>query len=88
MEALAVHATARKHANVLQHIAGFCRPHLDAAERCELAGTIDDYRRGLVPLVVPITLLKHHVRRHGIAYVEGQLYLSPHPKELMLRNHV
>ena len=88
MEALAVPATVKKHVNALQRIAGFCRAHLDAAERGELAGVIDDYRRGLVPLVVPVTLLRHHVTRHAIAFVQGQVYLSPHPKELMLRNHV
>ena len=53
-----------------------------------LQDTIDDYRRGLVPLIVPITLLRHHVRRHDVAYLAGQVYLDPHPKELMLRNHV
>jgi uncharacterized protein YbgA (DUF1722 family)/uncharacterized protein YbbK (DUF523 family) len=88
MEALAVHATTAKHVNVLQHLAGFCREHLDAADRQELAGVIDDYRRHLVPLVVPLTLLRHHVERHRVAYVLGQTYLTPHPKELMLRNHV
>ena len=88
MAALGVHATRPKHVNVLQHVAGFCREHLDAADRRELAGLIDDYRRGLVPLVVPVTLLRHHVERHRVAYVLGQTYLAPHPKELMLRNHV
>ncbi len=88
MAALAVPATVKKHTNVLQHIAGFCREHLDGRERRELATVIDDYRRGLVPLVVPITLLRHHVERHDVAYVRGQVYLAPHPKELMLRNHV
>lgn len=88
MEVLAVPATVKKHVNVLQHLAGFCREHLRADERRELAGLIDDYRRGLVPLVVPITVLRHHVERHDVASVKGQVYLSPHPKELMLRNHV
>jgi uncharacterized protein YbgA (DUF1722 family)/uncharacterized protein YbbK (DUF523 family) len=88
MTALAVHATTAKHVNVLQHLAGFCRAHLDARDRRELAEVIDDYRRFLVPLVVPLTLLRHHIGRHDVAYVEGQTYLSPHPKELMLRNHV
>jgi uncharacterized protein YbgA (DUF1722 family) len=54
----------------------------------ELAAAIADYRAGLVPLVVPITLLRHHVRRCGIAYLASQVYLEPHPRELMLRNHV
>jgi len=86
-EALAVRATVRKHANVLQHIAGHCRAHLTAAERRELAGVIEDYRRGLLPLIVPITLLRHHVDHHDVPYVKDQVYLRPHPKELMLRNH-
>ena len=58
------------------------------APRAELADVIQDYRRGLVPLVVPLMLIKHHVRRLGVAYLADQTYLSPHPKELMLRNHV
>jgi uncharacterized protein YbgA (DUF1722 family) len=73
---------------VLQHCAGYVRDGLDAAGRAELAALIDDYRRGFVPLVVPITLLRHHVRRLDVAYLAGQRYLEPHPKELMLRNHV
>jgi uncharacterized protein YbgA (DUF1722 family) len=52
----------------------------------ELAATIDEYRRGLVPLVVPITLLRHHARQHETSYLLGQSYLEPHPRELMLRN--
>jgi uncharacterized protein YbgA (DUF1722 family)/uncharacterized protein YbbK (DUF523 family) len=88
MHALRTLATPRKHANVLQHAAGHFKRTLDAASRAELAQGIEDYRRGLVPLVVPITLLRHHVRRTGAAYLAGQRYLEPHPKELMLRNHV
>ena len=60
----------------------------DPASRAELASLIEDYRRGLVPLVVPLTLCRHYVRRIDVAYLEGQLYLEPHPRELMLRNHV
>ncbi len=88
MSALAVIATPRRHVNVLQHMAGYFKHLLDAPSRAELGTAIDDYRRGLVPLVVPITLLRHHVRVHGVSYLEGQRYLAPHPKELMLRNHV
>jgi uncharacterized protein YbgA (DUF1722 family)/uncharacterized protein YbbK (DUF523 family) len=88
MEALAVQATPRKHTNVLQHIAGYCRAHLSPPARHELSAVIQDYGRGLVPLIVPITLLKHHVEQHDIAYIKDQLYLELHPKELMLRNHV
>ncbi len=88
MQALAVRATRARHANVLQHIAGFFKRQLEPDARAELADVIHDYRRGLVPLVVPLTLIKHHVRRLGVAYLADQTYLSPHPKELMLRNHV
>jgi uncharacterized protein YbgA (DUF1722 family)/uncharacterized protein YbbK (DUF523 family) len=88
MEALAVRATRGRHANVLQHLAGHIKRDLAPDERAELVEVIDEYRRGLVPLVVPITLVRHHVRRLGIAYLAGQVYLSPHPRELMLRNHV
>lgn len=88
MEALRVIATPRRHVNVLQHIAGYFKRTLDEDARRELAGLIDDYGRGLVPLVVPITLIQHHVRRTGESYLAGQVYLAPHPKELMLRNHV
>jgi uncharacterized protein YbgA (DUF1722 family)/uncharacterized protein YbbK (DUF523 family) len=88
MEALRKLATPARHANVLHHTLGYLRPHLDADSRDELVTLIDDYRRGLVPLVVPITVLRHYVRRFDIAYLRGQVYLEPHPNELMLRNHV
>ena len=88
MRALAQPATTRRHTNVLQHMAGYFKERLDAASKCELADTITDYRHGLVPLVVPLTLLRHYVRRFEVAYLAGQTYLQPHPKELMLRNHV
>lgn len=88
MRALAEIATRPRQTNVLQHIAGYVRPHLDAASRGELASLLEDYRRGLVPLIVPVTLIRHYVRRFEIPYLRGQIYLEPHPKELMLRNHV
>ena len=88
MQALSIRATRARHTNVLQHLAGFFKRQLGPAERAEIADVIRDYRLGLVPLVVPLTLIKHHVRRLGVAYLADQVYLSPHPKELMLRNHV
>lgn len=87
MEALAVLATPGRHANVLQHMVGYVSDALDRDQRAELGNLIDDYRRELVPLVVPLTLLRHHVRRLQVGYLLGQVYLEPHPKELMLRNH-
>ena len=88
MAALAGIATARRHTNVLQHMAGYFKDRLDRASKAELLAAIEDYHAGLVPLIVPITLLRHHVRVHDVSYLAGQLYLEPHPKELMLRNHV
>jgi uncharacterized protein YbgA (DUF1722 family) len=157
MRAMAKPATPKRHADVLQHMAGYLKEALGPDDKKELAGVIDDYRRGLLPLVVPVTLLRHHIRAHGgaravpsdkpglplartvpsdkpglplartvpsdppirdgglgsrpgkpglplaravpsnkpglplaraVAYLEGQRYLDPHPKELMLRNHV
>jgi len=84
MDALAVPATRARHVNVLQHIAGYFRKTLDPASRGELRTAIEDYRQGFVPRVVPLTLLRHHVRQQDIEYLAGQVYLSPHPKELML----
>ena len=69
-------------------MAGYFRDTLDASSRGELAELIHDYRSGLVPLVVPLTLLRHHARRLQQEYLLGQVFLDPHPKELMLRNHV
>lgn len=88
MSALAVPATPARHVNVLQHIAGYFKRQLDTGAKDELFSVIDDYRRGFVPLIVPITLVRHHVHRLGISYLRGQIYLDPHPKELALRNHV
>jgi len=88
MDALRVIATPRRHVNVLHHMLGYFKNTLDAGSRGELLASIEDYGRGLVPLVVPITLFRHHVRALKVAYLAGQVYLEPHPKELMLRNHV
>jgi uncharacterized protein YbgA (DUF1722 family)/uncharacterized protein YbbK (DUF523 family) len=88
MRGMATLATPRKHVNVLQHMLGYFRKALDDQSRAELADTVADYQRGLVPLIVPVTLFRHHVRRCGVTYLAGQTYLDPHPKELMLRNHV
>ena len=88
MAALAVMATPKRHANVLQHMAGYLKDTLDRESKAELLAAVEDYRRELVPLVVPITLLRHYVRIHSVEYLAGQVYLDPHPRELMLRNHV
>ncbi|HET6373737.1 MAG TPA: DUF523 and DUF1722 domain-containing protein [Candidatus Polarisedimenticolia bacterium] len=88
MDALAIPATARKNANVLYHVLGYFKKVLTAAEKQEMIETIQSYSTGLVPLIVPITLLSHYVRKYDQPYLARQVYLSPHPRELMLRNHV
>lgn len=88
MEALALHATARKHTNVLQHMLGYVSRQLTAEERAEALEVIGDYHRRMTPLIVPLTLFRHYVRKHHVAYLQDQVYLDINPKELMLRNHV
>jgi uncharacterized protein YbgA (DUF1722 family)/uncharacterized protein YbbK (DUF523 family) len=88
MRALSSIATPQRHANVLMHMAGHLKKRLDRPSRQELAATIEEYRRGLVPLLVPLTLVRHHARYHDVSYLLGQTYLDPHPRELMLRNRV
>ena len=88
MECLAVLATAKKHANVLDHLTGYFSEHLTTVERRELIQLIRDYRLGLLPLIAPITLMQHYARKYPTEYLADQVYLAPTPKELMLRNHV
>ena len=88
MQGVAERTTVRKHSNVLHHMAGYFKRDLEGESRRELAQVIEDYRTGLVPLIVPITLIRHHARALNQTYLLGQVYLDPHPKELMLRNHV
>ena len=88
MEALGVLATPRRHVNALQHVAGHLRGQVGDAEQKRLLAVIDDYGRDLVPLIVPVTLLRHYIELLDVPYVKDQAYLNPHPRELMLRNHV
>jgi uncharacterized protein YbgA (DUF1722 family) len=88
MKALKKIATRGRHTNVLTHMAGFLKTVVNVASRRELASLIEEYRIGLVPLIVPVTLVRHHVRVHAIEYLARQSYLDPHPRELALRNHV
>lgn len=81
-------ATVKKNTNVLLHIMGYFKKELSTDEKSELKETIDRYYEGLVPLLVPITLINHYVRKYHPPYLTHQIYLNPHPLELMLRNHV
>ncbi|MCX8117588.1 MAG: DUF523 and DUF1722 domain-containing protein [Desulfobacterota bacterium] len=88
MEALRLQTTPKKHANVLMHMMGYFRENLSPDEKQELLEVIDQYRRGILPLIVPITLIQHYVRKYDQPYLKEQVYLHPHPLELQLRNHV
>jgi uncharacterized protein YbgA (DUF1722 family)/uncharacterized protein YbbK (DUF523 family) len=88
MQALSAIATPARHGNVLRHMLGYLRKRLDLPLRAELLRVVDDHRRGRVPLVVPLTMIRHHVRSLGIDDLRQQTYLDPHPRELSLRNHV
>ncbi len=88
MSALHIQATPGRHANVLQHMVGYFKDELDSDARRELQDLITDYRSGLVPLIVPMTMIRHYIAKFDVSYLKDQVYLAPHPKELMLRNHV
>lgn len=86
MLALQRPASRRQHVNVLQHLLGYLKRALDSADKAEMLEVIGQYGDGKLPLIVPITLLRHHFRRHPHDYIERQVYLTPHPQELMLHN--
>jgi uncharacterized protein YbgA (DUF1722 family)/uncharacterized protein YbbK (DUF523 family) len=86
MQALTLKTTVKKNVNVLQHMAGYFKKQLSRDEKQELQEIIDQYRREYVPLIVPVTLFNHYVRKYGQEYLQNQYYLHPHPIELKLRN--
>ncbi|MCK8600933.1 YbgA family protein [Desulfoferrobacter suflitae] len=88
MDALKLRATVKKNTNVLQHIMGYFKKQLTADEKQELLEVIGHYHQGHFPLIVPLTLINHYVRKYDQAYLKLQYYLNPHPVELQLRNHV
>jgi uncharacterized protein YbgA (DUF1722 family) len=88
MEGLRLPATIKKNTNVLLHIAGYFKKQLSSEDKRELLEVIDQYHKGYIPLIVPIVLINHYVRKFDEPYLKMQFYLNPHPVELMLRNHV
>jgi uncharacterized protein YbgA (DUF1722 family) len=88
MKGMRLKTTVAKYVNVLQHVLGYFKKQLSGEEKQEVLQIIGDYRSGLIPLIVPITLLNHFVRKYNQPYLKQQVYLSPHPIELKLRNHV
>ncbi|MNB94194.1 hypothetical protein D3C75_413430 [compost metagenome] len=88
MAALKKCATRRTHTNVLQHLSGYLKQAISGEDKREVQHVISQYRLGIVPLVVPLTLLKHHFRQHPDPYIAQQVYLQPHPENLSLRNAI
>ena len=88
MESLYTKTSPRKNANVLQHMMGYFKELLSSDEKQELLEVIENYRKEYIPLIVPITLINHYVRKYDQPYLKQQVYLNPHPLELQLRNHV
>ncbi|OGW42703.1 MAG: hypothetical protein A2Y66_02910 [Nitrospirae bacterium RBG_13_41_22] len=88
MDGLRLLATTKKNTNVLLHIAGYFKKQLSSEDKRELLEVIEQYHKGYVPLIVPIVLINHYVRKFDEPYLKMQFYLNPHPMELMLRNHV
>jgi uncharacterized protein YbgA (DUF1722 family)/uncharacterized protein YbbK (DUF523 family) len=87
LSALQLCATIKKNINVLQHMLGYFKKRISSDEKQELLEAIEQYRSAYIPLVVPVTLMNHYVRKYEVKYLAGQCYLQPHPIELMLRNH-
>jgi uncharacterized protein YbgA (DUF1722 family)/uncharacterized protein YbbK (DUF523 family) len=88
MAALGRRVTRRRHVNVLHHIMGYLKDHIDGGDKAELVASIEAYRREEVSLVVPMTLLRHHLRRHPDPYMQRQVYLAPYPEKLGLRGAI
>ena len=88
LEAMGLKATVKKNVNVLYHIMGYFKKLISADEKAEMINLIESYQGQTVPLIVPLTLVNHFIRKYDVGYLENQYYLEPHPAELMLRNHV
>lgn len=88
MNCLKARASRKRHTNVLMHVMGFLKNKIDSDDKKELIEVMDSYRHGRVPLIVPITLMRHHLRRHPDEYINSQYYMVPYPEELMLRNMI
>lgn len=86
MECLASRPNRGRQCHVLSRLMGFLKQVLSSDEKQELSEVIQDFRQGMVPLLVPITLLRSYFRRHTVPdWIHEQVYLNPYPKELMLR---
>jgi len=87
-KALLKKTTKKNHANVLYHALGYLKKQLNLDEKQRLIDVIEEYRTGILPLIVPLSLFNYQIMLHDIKYLKSQLYFNPHPKELNLKNHV
>jgi uncharacterized protein YbgA (DUF1722 family)/uncharacterized protein YbbK (DUF523 family) len=88
MTCLKARASRKRHTNVLMHVMGYLKNKISGDDKQELIEIMDSYRHGKVPLIVPITLMKHHLRKYPDDYISNQYYMAPYPEELMLRNMI
>lgn len=88
MNFLKVKASRKSHTNALMHILGYMKKDLDAETKQDILNAIEEYRTQKVHLIVPLTLLKHYLKRYGNEYIQSQAYLDPYPHELGLRNYI
>ncbi len=88
MTSLKARSSRKRHTNVLMHIMGFLKNKIDSDDKQEMIEVMDNYRHGKVPLIVPVTLMNHHLRRFPDEYISNQYYMAPYPEELMLRNMI
>lgn len=88
VRALKVKATRKKNADVLMHAMGYFKKDLNHEEKAELLEHITMYKDGQLPLVVPLTLIRHYIMKYDQPYLKEQVYFHPHPLEVMMRNHI
>ncbi len=88
MTSLKARSSRKRHTNVLMHVMGFLKNKIDSDDKQEMIEVMDNYRHGKVPLIVPVTLMRHHLRRFPDEYISNQYYMAPYPEELMLRNMI
>ncbi len=81
-------SSRKNHVNVLQHIQGYLKQDIESNDKQELAKLIHDYRESKIPLIVPLTLLRHYFRKHPDGYIEQSWYLKLYPDELGLQNTI
>ncbi|MCU7805412.1 MAG: DUF523 and DUF1722 domain-containing protein [Candidatus Thiodiazotropha sp. (ex Lucinoma borealis)] len=88
MSALKRRVIRGRHCNVIQHIMGYLKKRISHDDKITLSASIESYRQGKIPLVVPINLLKHHIKYHPDEYLQKQVYLQPYPDSIGLRDTI